>query len=130
MMKKKFFVLLCSALLLILLTVEARAAVKADWDQPRGREVSFAMRISKAVPALVIVRLHLAVGLQVVEINPQPKKRDDKSKGLKLMFTNLGSGINRITITADRVIKRRDITGTVIYKDPITGAMEKTKIRW
>lgn len=129
-MKKKSMVLLCSALLVVLLAVEAGAAVEADWDQLRGREVALAMRISKEVPALVIVRLHLAGDLRIMEIEPQPKKRDDKKKGLKLLFTNLSPGINHFTITADKVIKRHDITGTIIYKDPLTGAMEKIKIRW
>lgn len=130
MMKMKIPVLLCSALFAILLTVEAGAAVRAEWGVPQDREVTFTMVISEAVPVLVIVRLHLPADLQIEGISPPPKKRDDKRKGLKLLFTNLNQGRNPVTLTTGKPVGKQSITGTVMYKDPATGTMKKEKIRW
>lgn len=129
-MQKKTFVVPCLVLWALLLTVESSAGVKAGWERPRGREVALEMRISEAVPPLIIVRLHTASDLEIVGINPVPKKRDDGGNGLKLMFDDLKSGINRITITADKRIREQDISGNIMYKDPDSGTMEKNNIKW
>lgn len=129
-MQKKAFVVPCLILLALLLTVESNAGVKAGWGKTRGREVALEMRVSEAVPSLIIVRLHMATELQIVGITPEPKKRDDSGRGLKLLFDDLKPGINRITITADKRIRKQDISGNIMYKDPDTGTMEKSSIKW
>ncbi len=128
MMKKKISIVLWTGLIVLLFGVAAGAAVRAEWEQSRKKKIAFTMEVSKAVPSLVIVRLRLPAGLAIVGIAPSPKKRDDTKHGLKLLFTNLHSGSNRIVLTTDRSIGKQSITGTIMYKDPATGNKEEVEI--